>query len=128
MIAALTAVFAGLAALLAAVGLYGVLAYAVSRRVRELGVRMALGAERADVVGLVTRQGLALVAIGLAIGLGVAVAGGRVMESLLFRLDARDPLSMAAAGLFLLAVATAACLIPAWRATRVSPSEALREE
>ncbi len=126
--AVLMAVFAVLAAVLAAVGLYGVLAYTVSQRVREIGVRIAIGARPGHVVRMVVRQGLAMAGAGLVLGLAGAVAGGRVVESLLFGVQPLDPVSLAAATLFLLLVAAVAAGVPAWRAARVTPMEALRAE
>jgi predicted permease len=126
--ATLMGLFALLAAALAAVGLYGVLAYAVSRRVREIGLRIAIGAGPGEVVGLVLRQGLLLSGAGLLLGLGAALAGGRVLESLLFGIPPADPLSLGAAAIFVLIVALLATGLPAWRAVRVAPMEALRAE
>lgn len=120
--------FAGLATLLSAVGLYGVLAYTVSRRVREIGVRMALGAEPGDVLRLVVRQGSRLVVAGLAGGFVVAIAGARLMRGLLYQIGPADPTSLVAAGVILTSVSVAACAVPAWRASRVAPMEALRPD
>ena len=117
-----------LATLLSAVGLYGVLAYAVSQRAREIGVRVALGAQRRDVLGMVVRQGTTLAAGGLVVGILVALASGRVMASLLFGVAPGDPVALGGAAALLMLVATAACAIPAWRAVRVAPAEALRSE
>ncbi len=128
MTAFLVTLFAGAAAALAAVGLYGVLAFAVARRVREIGVRMALGARATDVVALVTGQGLRLVALGLVLGLGGAALGSRVFEALLFGITAHDPWAFAAAGALFAVVGTAASVIPALRAVRILPGRALREE
>ena len=124
----LVALFAAGALALAAFGTYGVLSYAVSRRTGEMGIRMALGAQRSDVLGMVLRQGMTPVLVGLAGGAASAVAIGRYLESLLFQVSPRDPLAFAVSGTVLLAVSVAACLIPARRATRVSPTEALRFE
>ncbi|MEQ8330070.1 MAG: ABC transporter permease [Longimicrobiales bacterium] len=121
-------VFAGMATLLAAVGLYGVLSYAVSQRVREIGVRIAIGARPRDVLALVVRQGTGLVAVGLVLGLGTALLGGGVVSALLFGIEPRDPLALAGAAGLLFAVALVACVLPAWQASRVPPSEALRAE
>ena len=121
-------VFAALGTLLAAVGLYGVLTYAVSQRTQEIGIRMALGAQRGDVLGMVLRQGMALVALGLIAGLTGAMTFGRLLRSLLFNVSPTDPLTFAAMTALLLAVALLACYIPARRATRVDPMEALRHE
>lgn len=106
----------------------GFLSYAVSQRRRELGVRAALGAARSDLVALVVREGLAVTVIGLAIGLGGAAALTRVMQSLLFGVRPLDPIAFAAAPSPLLPVAVVACLLPASRAARTDPAEALRAE
>ena len=126
--ALLLAGFALLAVSLALVGVYGVMAYAVSQRTREIGVRMALGAERPDVVWMVVRQGVALAGLGIVIGLLGAAAGTRVMERLLFGVSATDPITfVAAAGALALASIAATC-VPAFRAARVAPVTALRCE
>jgi predicted lysophospholipase L1 biosynthesis ABC-type transport system permease subunit len=124
----LVVLFALAALALAAFGTYGVLSYAVTRRTGEMGIRMALGAQRSDVFGMVLRQGMMPVVAGLAGGAASAVALGRYLESLLFQVSPRDPLAFAVSGAVLLIVSVAACLIPARRATRVSPVEALRFE
>jgi putative ABC transport system permease protein len=121
-------VFAGLATLLAAVGLYGVLAYAVSQRVREIGVRIALGARPGEVMTMVIRQGAGLSLAGLALGLAAALAGGRVMSSLLYEIEPSDPWALGGAGILLFSVAIVACAVPAWRAASVAPVEALRSD
>ncbi len=126
--ALVASVFAALALFLAATGLYGVLTYSVSQRRREMGIRGALGATRAGLLGLVLREGLLLTVTGLVLGLGVALAVTRLMASLLFGVTPLDALSFAAAPLALLGVAAAACLIPARRAAAVDPAEALRSE
>lgn len=113
------------ALLLAVVGLYGVLAYSVSRRTQEIGVRMALGATRGSVAGLVVREGLPLVGIGLIAGMAGAFALSRILESMLFGVGARDPLVFAAVPFLLTAVALAAMLVPARRAARVDPMRTL---
>jgi predicted permease len=126
MVAALSAGFGVLATLLAALGLYGVMAFAVALRTREIGIRMALGAQRRDVMRMVLRDVAILVALGVAVGLPGGYGIGRVIETQLFGLDARDPLSYAAATFTLLAAAFFAGYVPARRATRVDPMVALR--
>jgi putative ABC transport system permease protein len=123
----LLSVFAGLALVLAAVGIYSVLAYGVRRRTREIAIRMALGADRAAVLRLIVRQGMKPAVIGLLIGAAGALAIGGVLRSLVFGVSARDPITLASVGALLMAVALAACALPALRATRVEPSEALQE-
>ena len=120
-------VFGTVALLLAAFGLYGAVSYAISQRRREIGVRMALGAARGDVVLLVVRQGGALVAAGVILGLLSAAATTRVVESVLFGVTPMDPLVSAAGTKVLIAVALLACWHPAWRATCIDPVEVLRE-
>jgi predicted permease len=124
----MSAAFAALATLLAALGLYGVLAYTVTQRTREFGLRMALGADSADVRRLVLRQVGLMTGVGGAVGLASALALSRIAESLLFQMNARDPLVFGAAALALAAVALCAGLIPAQRAARVDPMTALRYE
>ena len=121
-------VFAALGTLLAAVGLYGVLTYAVSQRIQEIGIRMALGAQRGDVLGMVLRQGMVLVAVGMVTGLIAAVAFGGLMRSLLFNVSPTDPATFVTIAMLLCAVALLACWLPARRATRTNPMEALRYE
>ena len=122
----LVGVFAVLALVLAAVGLYGVISYGVEQRTRELGIRVALGARRFAVVWLVVAGGARLAGAGLAVGIAAALALTRLMTSLLFGVGARDPLTFAAAGLLLVVVSIAASIVPALRATRVDPVVALR--
>ncbi|MEI9975524.1 MAG: FtsX-like permease family protein [Ignavibacteriota bacterium] len=124
----LIAVFAGIAALLAAVGLYGVLASAVRQRTAEIGVRMALGAAPMRIFGLVVGQGLALSAIGIAVGIIAALGLTRVMASMLVGVKATDPLTFAAMAAVFLAVTAIASWIPAVRAAGLDPTNALREE
>jgi putative ABC transport system permease protein len=120
--------FAGLALLLGAIGIYGVQSYAVRRRVREIGIRIALGAQRSDIFLLVLRQGLNLVLIGICIGLAASFGLTRLMASQLYGLSATDPLTFAAVAIVLGFVALLACYIPARRAMRVDPMVALRHE
>jgi predicted permease len=120
--------FAGLALLLAAVGIASVLSYAVRRRRREIGIRLALGARASDVLRMVVLQGMRPALVGMAVGLAAALALGRVLSSLIFGVRATDPGTFAAVAVLLAAVALAACLIPARRAARVSPTTALRDE
>jgi len=124
----LVVLFALAALALAAFGTYGVLSYAVTRRTGEMGIRMALGAQQSDVLGMVLRQGMMPVLAGLAAGAASAIVFGRYLESLLFHVSPRDPLAFAVSGAVLLFVSVAACLVPARRATRVSPIDALRFE
>jgi putative ABC transport system permease protein len=124
----LLAVFAGVALALAAIGIYGVLSVSVAQRTGEIGIRMALGARRSDVLRLILGQGLALVALGAALGLGAAAALTRLMQGLLFGVSSTDPLTFTAIPLLLGVVALVACLVPAVRAVRVDPMVALRYE
>jgi predicted permease len=124
----LASFFGLLALLLACVGLYGVLSYAVAQRTNELGIRIALGAQSRHVLWLVMRGGLTLVLIGVVIGLLASLASTRTASSLLFGLKPNDPLTIVLATLLLIAVAIVACWIPAWRATKVNPLKAIRYE
>jgi ABC-type antimicrobial peptide transport system permease subunit len=120
--------FGALAVVLAAIGLYGVLAHTVAQRSREIGIRMALGARTQDVLVLVLRQGMTLVLIGIAVGLAGALALARLLSGLLFGITPTDPVTFTVVPLLLGAVALAACWLPARRATKVDPMEALRCE
>ncbi len=127
-IAVLLSSFAGLALLLAGIGIYGVMAYSVSARTREVGIRMALGAQRADVIRLALNQGMRLAGIGVGLGLLASLALTRLMQGMLFGVSANDPLTFCAITLLLLSVAWLACWLPARRATKVDPLVALRCE
>ncbi|MGH7468002.1 MAG: ADOP family duplicated permease [Longimicrobiales bacterium] len=124
----LLTVFAALALLLATLGIYGVLAYGVSQRTREIGVRIALGAHRSNVIGLILKEAVLLVGGGVALGLAAALAATRLMTRLLYELDARDPLTFGGVALLLVAIALLASYLPARRAARVQPVTALRTE
>ena len=120
--------FAVAALLLAAIGIYGVMAYSAAQRTREIGIRIALGAEQRDILKLIVGQGMVLIAIGAGIGLALALAATRVFKSLLFGVSATDPLTFTVVLLVLIAVALLACYVPARRATKVDPLVALRYE
>lgn len=120
--------FAALALTLAAVGVYGVLAYLVTRRRCEIGIRLALGAERGSVMKVIVRHALALAAVGGLPDLAAASALSRVLETLLYGVAPADPASFAVAAVLAPLVAAVASMVPAWRATRVNPMTALREE
>jgi putative ABC transport system permease protein len=114
--------------LLAAIGIYGVTAYMVTSRTREIGIRIALGAQRRGVLGMVLRQGMALTLTGAAIGLALAAAAARLLGSLLFGVDAADPITFTGAAALLVVIGLAACVVPARRATEIDAMEALRYE
>jgi predicted permease len=123
----LLTVFGAVALVLSAIGIYGVLAFGVAQRVREFGIRQALGGDRASILALVLKQGLKTAGLGMALGLAASVALGRFLQTLLFEMTPRDPVVFAGVAAVLFAVAMAACYIPARRATRVDPMVALRD-
>jgi hypothetical protein len=120
--------FSGLAMLLAAIGLYGVLVYHVGQRINEFGIRLAMGASTVNLLGLVLRRGLLLVGVGLTVGIVAAYPGSLLIRQLLYETQAIDVAAYVAAALFLALVGALACLLPAWRATRVDVVEVLRIE
>jgi ABC-type antimicrobial peptide transport system permease subunit len=121
------ALFGGLAVLLASIGLYGVMSYAVSQSRRELGLRMALGAGAANLVRLVLSRGLALTAGGVLLGAAAALGLTRLLGNLLYNVNPRDPLAFGSALIVMTAASLAACFLPAWRATRTDPARVLRD-
>jgi predicted permease len=127
-VASLTTIFAALAFVISVVGLYSVLAYAVSQRTPELGIRMALGAQPGQVIRLVMRNGLELVAIGLALGLAAAAGAGRLIQTLLFNVQPLEPVIYGGVAVVFALVAALACLLPSWRASRIDPLVALRAD
>jgi putative ABC transport system permease protein len=124
----LLGLFGALALILASVGIYGVLAYSVNQRTSEIGIRMALGASRSSVLGMVLSQGLRLAGIGMALGFVLAIALTRLMASILFAVSPTDPATFAVVFLVLASIAMLACYLPARRATKVDPLVALRYE
>ncbi|MFZ3329283.1 MAG: FtsX-like permease family protein, partial [Candidatus Acidiferrales bacterium] len=124
----LLSVFAALALLLSSIGIYGVISYVVGQRTHEIGIRMALGAQRGDVLRLMLSEGMKMALIGVAIGATVALGLTHLMSKMLFRVSATDPVTFASVAIVLSAVALAACYIPARRAMRVHPIVALRYE
>ena len=124
----LLVIFGALALVLAAVGIYGVISYSVAERVREIGIRIALGAQPGQVRWLMSKQGLRLALAGLALGLVGAVAVTRTLQTLLFGVEAAEPLTLASVSVVLIVVTVFATYIPAARATRVDPGNVLREE
>jgi ABC-type antimicrobial peptide transport system permease subunit len=128
LLAMLSSAFPALAVVLSCVGLYGVVSYDVSRSLRDLGIRMALGARRLDVVRQVIRGALLISSMGIAVGLSAALAGTRLVGSLLFGVTARDPLTLAAAAALLMLTTVIAGYLPARRASRIDPALILRTE
>jgi hypothetical protein len=128
LMATLCGFFGVLAVTLAAIGLYGVIAYTVAKRTNEIGIRMALGAQRSCVIGLILREVAVLIAIGVVVGVGLTLAGSKASGSLLFGLKRHDPLTLVLAIVILVTIGFAASFIPARRATRVDPVVALRDE
>ena len=124
----LLGLFAALALLLAAIGIYGIMAFAVTQRTHEIGVRMALGAQRSDVLKLILKQGVILAVTGVLIGLAGSLGLTRVISTLLFNVAATDKVTFAGVALGLFVITFIASYIPAWRATRVDPLVALRYE
>lgn len=128
LIANLSSFFGALSLALAAIGLYGVISYTVTRRTKEFGIRMALGGRRSELVWMVLRESLGLVVLGIALGTGAAFALTRLVSSMLYGVSAHDPVTIGAAAALLLATSIFAALIPAYRASRVDPMAALRCE
>jgi ABC-type antimicrobial peptide transport system permease subunit len=126
--AALILAFAVLSLLLAAVGLFGVLSYVVSQRTTEIGVRMALGAQRAEVLRLMLSDGLRPASVGLVLGLAGGMAGAKMIRDLLYGVQPLDASVFSAVAMILVGVASIACLLPAWHASRLDPMQALRSE
>jgi ABC-type antimicrobial peptide transport system permease subunit len=120
--------FAGIALVLAAIGLYGLLSYMVVQRTLEIGLRMAMGAQRSDVLGMIVRRGLTLALIGLAGGVVISAVIMRLLSGMLYGIRPYDPITFAATAGLLLVVSVAASIVPAWRAARLDPIETLREQ
>jgi ABC-type antimicrobial peptide transport system permease subunit len=123
----LVGVLGGLALLLAIIGLYAVMTYAVSQSTRELGLRMALGADASNLLRLVLSRGLALTGAGVLLGAGIALLLTRLLGNLLYKVSPRDPLAFGSALVIMIVAAIAACFLPAWRATRTDPARILRD-
>ncbi|HEU5415765.1 MAG TPA: FtsX-like permease family protein [Candidatus Angelobacter sp.] len=128
LVAQLSSAFAILAVLLACAGIYGLLSYEVTRRTREIGIRMAIGAQRTHVIGMIVRQGLMLAILGALIGSAASLGASRLLQSLLYGVRAGDPLTLMFVALLVLLVGLLACFLPARRATNVDPLVALRYE
>jgi len=128
LVARLATFFSILALLLACIGLYGLLSYEVARRRREIGIRMALGAQARDVLRLVVRQGIALSLVGAAVGIGISLAITRYLDSMLYNVHDKDPWTLITVAILLILISLAACFIPARRATQVNPMVTLRYE
>jgi ABC-type antimicrobial peptide transport system permease subunit len=128
LLAALSGSFGALALLLSLIGLYGVMSFVVTRRTREIGIRLALGATGASAIRLVLRDAVVMIAVGMAIALPCVAALGKLVQSQLFGVTATDPPTIAMAAIILAVGALAAAFIPAWRASNVSPTDALRLE
>ena len=126
--AALLSIFGALALALAVIGIYGVMAYSVAQRTQEIGIRMALGADRGRITSMVLREGMTSVAAGLALGIAGALALSRLVSGLLFGVGPTDPICYAGSAIVIIAAALAACFLPARRATAVSPMTALRAQ
>jgi putative ABC transport system permease protein len=124
----LLALFSGLALVLAAIGIYGVMSYAVAQRTNELGIRLALGAQPADLLKMVVAQGFAIAAAGIVIGVVISLGLTRLMRNLLFAVSAVDPVTFVTVGAGVALIALVACAIPGWRVLRVNPLSALRRE
>jgi putative ABC transport system permease protein len=126
--AAMFTIFGALALVVAAIGLYGVIAYSVAQRLHEMGIRVALGAKTGDLLRLIVGEGIRVALLGIVLGAAGAFAAGKLIASLLFGVPSHDPLTFGIVAIVLLLVATLASLVPAWRASRVDPNLALRAE